>query len=136
VTSKNDVEIVREIYDAVARRDFESVLALYDPEVVWDFSRSPYSSVAGASVYHGLEGLRQWWRDWGEAWADYEDRLKDVFEAGKHVVCAIDTTGRGRASGAPVEMEQFGVWTLRDGKVTHVAWFASREDALRAAEQS
>jgi ketosteroid isomerase-like protein len=50
--SKENVEVVREIYDAVARRDTETVLALYDPEVEWDFSGSPYKNVTGRDRYH------------------------------------------------------------------------------------
>jgi hypothetical protein len=30
-------------------------------------------------------------------------------------------------------MHHAGVWTLRDGKITRVVWFATREEALEAA---
>ena len=43
--SQANVELVQEIYDAVARRDRETVLALYHPDVEWDFSRSPFKNV-------------------------------------------------------------------------------------------
>jgi ketosteroid isomerase-like protein len=34
--SQENVEVVRRVYDAVARRDSAAVLDLYDPEVVLD----------------------------------------------------------------------------------------------------
>jgi ketosteroid isomerase-like protein len=34
--SQENVEIVRRVYDAVARRDAETVLSLYDPDVELD----------------------------------------------------------------------------------------------------
>jgi hypothetical protein len=35
---------------------------------------------------------------------------------------------------SPVEVRRnAGVWTVRGGKVVRVAWFSSREEALRAA---
>jgi ketosteroid isomerase-like protein len=37
--SEENVEIVRRVFDAVARDDSASVLALFDPEVEWDNSR-------------------------------------------------------------------------------------------------
>ena len=49
--SEENVEIVRRAHDAVARRDTETVLALYDAEVEWDWTASPASSDrAGSSV--------------------------------------------------------------------------------------
>ena len=50
--SQENVELVRGIYDAVARRDSESVLALYDPEVEWDMSRGAWRELdeAGRSI--------------------------------------------------------------------------------------
>ena len=131
--SQENVEIVQAIYDAVARRDTETVLGLYDPEVEWDFSRSPFKNVTGSARYQGHDGLRQWWREWGEMWTEYEDRLDGLSEAGAHVISSIHSRGRGRASGADVEWAQYGVWTLRGGRVVRVEWFASRVEALEAA---
>lgn len=40
-------------------------------------------------------------------------------------------------SGAEVALTQMaGVWTIRDGKVVRVVWFASREEALEAVASS
>jgi ketosteroid isomerase-like protein len=39
--SQENVEIVRRMYEAEARRDYETVLALYDPAIEFDDSRSP-----------------------------------------------------------------------------------------------
>jgi ketosteroid isomerase-like protein len=37
--SQANVELVRRVYDAAARRDANAVLALYDPDVEWDWTR-------------------------------------------------------------------------------------------------
>jgi ketosteroid isomerase-like protein len=50
--SAENVEIVRRVYQAVARRDTASVLELYDPDVEWDASRgTPVGELTGHSVY-------------------------------------------------------------------------------------
>jgi ketosteroid isomerase-like protein len=66
--SREDVEIVRRVYEAVARRDTATVLALYDPDVEWDFTRGPLADVMGRGIYRGHDGLRSWFRAWYEAW--------------------------------------------------------------------
>lgn len=50
--SRETVEIVRRVLDAVDRRDTTAVQALYDPEIEMDFSRSPFADFTGQGRYH------------------------------------------------------------------------------------
>jgi uncharacterized protein len=131
--SQENVEIVRRVYEAAARHDTDTVLALYDPEVEWDLSRSLWGDLTGRTVYRGHEELRAFYREWYEAWGRYDEMVEDLIEAGEHVVVVAIGRGRGRASGAEVGWTQHGVWTIRDGKIIRVAWFGTRADALEAA---
>ena len=131
--SEENVEIVRRVYDAVARHDTATVIAAYDPEVEWDTSRSPWGSMMGGRLYRGHEGLRRFYREWYEAWGDYDEVLEELIDAGEQVIVAATGRGRGRASGAEVEWSQYGVWMIRDGKVIRVVWFPTRDEALKAA---
>jgi ketosteroid isomerase-like protein len=131
--SEENVEIVRRIYEAQDRRDAATVLALYDPEIEADYSRVAYGDPA-QEVCRGIDDLRALYRDWYEVWEDYRDELEELIDAGEQVVSVATGRGRGRASGAEVELKhQLGVWTLRDGKVVRVVWFPTRADALEAA---
>ena len=132
--SQENVEIVRRIYAAVSEGDAPTVLATYDPEVEWDFSRSPFATVFNRRIYRGHEGMRDLARErHREAWEDIADDLDELIDAGEHVICVVTSRGRGRLSGAEVGRKHAAVWTIRDGKVTRVVWFATREDALKAA---
>lgn len=133
--SAKNVEIVRQVYGAVARRDTGAVLALYDPDVEWDASRgTPLGQLTGHSVYRGHDGLRRWFRQWYEAWQSLEDRCQELIDAGEHVVSVSTVRARGRSSGLDVEFsDRFGVWTIRDGRITRVVWFPTRAEALEAA---
>jgi ketosteroid isomerase-like protein len=131
--SRENVEIVRRVYEGVARHDFAAVLALYDPDVEWDFSRSPVGGTLGRKVYRGHEGLRRWWGEWREAWEIYQDDYDELTDAGEHVISVTVSRGRGRASGAELGYRQYGVWTIHEGKVTRVVWLGTREEALEAA---
>jgi len=133
--SQENVEIVRRVYEAVARRDTATVLSLYDPNVEWDGARSRWAEVMpGMREFRGHEALRRFFREYYEMWETFEDDVQELIDAGDHVVCVVSSRGRGRASGLDVEWAgNAGVWTIRDGKVTRVVWFSTREEALAAA---
>ena len=133
--SEENVELVRRIYEAAARRDSAAVLAYYDPDVEWDSSGSPLSRlIGGRGTYHGHEGVRDWFREWHEAWESVEEDYKELIDAGDQVISIATARARGRASGVDVEMSDYAaLWTVRDGKVVRVVWFPTREQALEAA---
>ena len=130
--SRENVEIVRRVYDAVARRDAETVRALYDPEVEWDTSRLA-SEGMGTGLYRGLSGIRTFLRQWNEAWEDSSFDLEELIEAGEEVVSVVTRKGRGRASGIEVQAPGAVVWTIRGGKIVRVVLFPTRAEALKAA---
>jgi ketosteroid isomerase-like protein len=132
--SEENLEIVRRIWDADASRDAATILALYDPQVEWDMSQFPLGTLSRRAVYHGHEGLRDWFREWTEAWENIQQSPHELIDAGDHVVSVSTTRGRGRASGAEVVWERIAaVWTVRDGKVARVVWFQTRGEAFEAA---
>jgi ketosteroid isomerase-like protein len=132
--SEENVEIVRRLYDAVARRDAAEVLSLYDPEVEWDGSRHAWSSVMGETRFHGHEGIRKFSRLYYETWESLDDNLEELIDADHCVVSLSTIRARGRRSGIEVEWKnQAGVWTIRDGKIVRIVWFPTREEALEAA---
>jgi ketosteroid isomerase-like protein len=131
--SQENVDKVRHVYDAVSRGDHTAVLAAYDPQIEWDFSRSPFRRVMDRRVYKGSEGIRSLFRERYETWETVDDHLQEVIDAGEQVVSVIVSQGRGRASGADVKQTHHGVWTFRDGKIIRVAWLGTREEALEAA---
>ena len=128
------MEIVRRVFDAVAREDTATVFALYNPEVEVDASQSPYRDLGIGGVYRGHDGLRSFFREYQEPWENIKDDCEQLIDAGEHVVSVGNSRARGRASGAEVESRpQYGVWTIRKENVIRVAWFRTREEALKAA---
>jgi ketosteroid isomerase-like protein len=130
--SEENVEIVRRVYEAAARRDPATVLALYDPEVELDPSRLQAVGLFDR-VYCGDDGLRSFFREWHEAWQGIEYDYDELIDAGERVISVVTRHGRGRASGAEVDWPLALVWTIRKGKVIRVVWFPTRADALEAA---
>jgi ketosteroid isomerase-like protein len=132
--SQENLELVRALFDAAARRDTATVRALYDPEVEWDNTRGPMQGLVEGKVYRGYDGLRHWWREFREPWESVWDEVEDLIDAGDQVVSVHTSHARGRASGVVVDVEHFAtVWTFRQGKIARVALFATRAEALEAA---
>ena len=132
--SQENVEIVRRLYDAAARQDTSNVLNFYDPEIEWDISHAPARNLMGEPhVFNGHEGLRTFFRHWYEAWKHVEPDLEELIDEGEQVISVETTRGRGRTSGAVVELAHAAVWTFREGKIVKVVWFGSRSEALEAA---
>ena len=135
--SQENLEVVRRVFEAEARGDIETLLALYDPDIEWDNSRSPVGDFAGTvgRVFRGRDGVQRAFREWYEAWEKVDSEVEELIDAGgEHVVSVFTYRARGRTSGAEVEFAHMaGIWTIRNGKVARVAWLPTREDALEAA---
>jgi ketosteroid isomerase-like protein len=127
--SEENVEIVRHLFAAWNRGDYPSALALIDPEIEVE----PRFSGLNQGTYRGHAGLYKVLEDF---WNQFDDRRSEVEEcipAGDDVFASVLHHARGRGSGVDVEMRQYQVWTLRDGKVVRWRYFADREEALEAA---
>jgi uncharacterized protein len=128
--SVENVEIVRQVYEAAARRDAASIFALYDPDVELDATRM---GVGDLGVYRGHGGLRSLFGEFHEVWGEIEYDYEELIDAGEHVVAVVTRHARGRASGVDVEAPLALLWTVREGKVVQVVWFLTRSEALEAA---
>ena len=133
--SEGNLEIVRQVYEAAARRDAQTILTLYDPEVELDASALGVTGESG-DIFRGHEGLRSLFREWHEAWGEIEYDYEELIDAGEQVISVVTRHARGRASGVKVEQPFALLWTLRDGRVVRVVWFLNRNGALEAAAKT
>jgi ketosteroid isomerase-like protein len=126
--SRKNVEVVRAIYRAFARRDREALVADLDPSIQV-FARPFHPD---ASVYEGREGFMRFSEtDW-EAFEDVVYQPRDFLVNGPYVVVPIKQSGRGRSSALGIEEGIVNVWKLRRGKCVELRIFSTIEDALEA----
>ena len=128
--SEQNVEVVRQGWEAWFRGDFQGLFRHFDPEIVWDLSHFhdwPESS------YHQIEGVERFLTEWLEVWDQYEVRIDEVLGAPDgRVVTLLWQRGQGRDSGLPLDMEMAQVASFRDGKITRLAQYEDRNEALEA----
>jgi ketosteroid isomerase-like protein len=128
--SQENVEIVREGWEAWQRGDLPALFRQCDPDVVWDTS---HFHDWPESTYHGIQGVERFLREWLEVWDGLEIEVDDVRAASdERVVSLIVQRGTGRSSGLAMEMEMAHVATLRNGKITRFENYEDRAEALEA----
>src|SRR4051812_9974678 len=130
--SQENVEIVRGIYDAVARRDDVTPFEVYAEDIVGEIDQRA-AGLMPKQVYQGHEGVRQFWRDAVSIFGEIDFDVEELVDAGDQVVAVIRDRRVGRTSGVPVEATHLAVWTLADDKVIRLQTFDDRQQALEAA---
>jgi uncharacterized protein len=125
--SQENVEVVREAWEAAERHDNAAIFPLYDVDVEIQGLHG-----LGDRVYRGLDGVREFWRDWSASWSESGSEVEEWIDAGDNVIAVMHLWGRGRRSGAPVEAHQSHVWTVRGGKMLRLRVYDTRDEALKA----
>jgi ketosteroid isomerase-like protein len=129
------IELVKSLFEAFARRDVEAALALMDPGV----KLLPVTAqvTRGGRPYEGHAGVREYMEDVGRLWDELE-LVPAEFEA---VLGAVVVIGEVRARGPAGELRQPTVWTwrVRDDRIVagsvHSDLDAARE-ALGSGESA
>jgi ketosteroid isomerase-like protein len=128
--SHDNVEVVRVIYRAFARRDKDALMGAIDPSIRV-YARPSHPD---ASVYDGRDGfLRFAESDW-EAFDDVAYEPKDFLAEGPWVVVPIKQSGRGKGSAVGVEEGVVNAWKLQAGKCVELRIFSTLEEALEAVK--
>src|SRR3954452_9572172 len=123
--SQENVEVVRQAFEAFKRRDNEKALSFYDREV-------EIESFFHERTYRGLDGVRAFFRDWLGVLTSYRGEVDEWIDAGDQVIAVMHTWARGKMSGVNVERREAHLWTLRDGKLWRLRVFPTKDEALEA----
>jgi uncharacterized protein len=127
--SQENVEIVRGTFEAWNRGDYEAAGAAYDPEVEVEMR-------LGADLdgtYRGFDELARMLRGFWETFGEFRSEPTDFATSGDEVVATLNHRGRGETSGAEVQMTNWQVFTVRDGRIVRYRIYAKQAEALAAA---
>ena len=127
--SQENIEVVRRSFDAWNRGDLAAYLGCFDPEVEWTTT----GRYVEAGTYRGHEGLLRYLGGLTAEFDDVEIHPEELVQVGDRIVATVRITGRGRASGAPVELTLAGVCSFRDGTIVRIRNYADQAEALEAA---
>jgi ketosteroid isomerase-like protein len=127
--SRENVEIVRRMYDAFHRGDVEGALAHFDPDVLVDASKGR----PDVGIGRGREQVRRMVLSWVGTWDEWREEIKEMRDLGPQVLVLCVQHGRGKGSGVEVEAPYALLYDLHEGKITRMALYQEQADALEAA---
>jgi len=109
----SDIDVVREIYEAMAIRDVDRLLVLLDPQLVL----TQDSAIPWGGHYVGHEGFATFALTLTST-IDSAVSTDAMFEADGEVIQVGRTRGHVRETGVPFDVAEVHRWTIRDGRAT------------------
>jgi ketosteroid isomerase-like protein len=81
----------------------------------------------------GIDGVRAFFEKRPELFDPIRWEPREFIPAARHVVVRAHVVAYGASSGAPIEIDEAQLWTLRDGLVARLQAFPTLEEAYAAA---
>jgi ketosteroid isomerase-like protein len=130
--SAENVEAVRAAWDAWDADDLGAVAAHWDPDIEW---RAIQGAPDDAGPIQGAEALRTYYQDWIDTFDELDNEMVEMIDiGGDNVVTVQRGTGVAKGSRVPTEIVYAVVYTVRDGLIVSGREYATREQALEAAD--
>lgn len=125
------IDVMRTGHAAFSRGDLPAIARLMVDDVDWGTS----AAFPGLEpVYRGPDALERWVDAVRSAWEWFEVTIDEVIrDEGDALVIAERLRGRGRESGAEVDMRIFAVYWFDGDKLARRRVFDSRAEALEGA---
>jgi ketosteroid isomerase-like protein len=127
--SPEDLAAVKSAYEAFGRGDMDALEKLLHPDIEWRTPEVPF-----LGTYKGLEEFQRGMNEWTESFDDLTTEVEEMIDAGEHALVFHRMHGRGRDSGAEVDLAIWQVVSVRDGKLARMHDFMDRAEALAAAQ--
>jgi ketosteroid isomerase-like protein len=129
--SQENVEIVRQSFEAWNRGDFDVALDRFGHEEIELHIVGGFEDLIG-EAFVGRERIVGLWHELATT-LGVKFKVEEVLEAGDRVVVVLFQEALGAESGAPTTLRPGQVWSFRDGKVIRVDSYYTAEQALEAA---
>jgi ketosteroid isomerase-like protein len=127
--SRENVEIVRRVYESFQSGDLEGALAHFHPEVTVDVTDGRPDSEVG----HGHEDLvRIIVGEWIGAFDDWHEEVEAISDYGEQVYVVATQRGRGKETGLAVEARYAVVYRVEGRKISSMVLYADPAEALEA----
>lgn len=128
--SRESVENPKRAWEAVQRGDVAWLQEMSTPDLV--MVQPP--EVPDAKTYEGRDAVAEALKDWPAQWEEFGVDVIEIIDVSDDVLVSVTRhRGRGRRSGIEMDWTVFYVHHGRDGKLTRMEMFLSREQALEAA---
>ncbi|WP_232662807.1 nuclear transport factor 2 family protein [Pseudonocardia sp. TRM90224] len=110
--ARSDLDIVRDLYAAFARRDLDTIRAAIHPAFVMEQS----AALPWGGTRRGPDGFFAFL---GSLLTHLDPAVEteQLYDSGQHIVQIGHTRGTVHATGAPFHVREIHIWQLEDGKL-------------------
>jgi uncharacterized protein len=126
--SQENVEILRRVYDAASRGDWDAGLRDAHPDCEATFQAGPQ-----AGTHRGRDEIVAALSDVTAAFDAWIIEPLEFFESGDQTVVIARNRLRPKGTGGEFEYRNGHIWTIRDGTILSLVGYPNREGALEAA---
>jgi ketosteroid isomerase-like protein len=127
--SRENVELIRRVYAAVAGNDLETAYGCLHPEIEFH----TYANAPAAGVYRGRDAVRRYNEDLFAQFESVRLQVDEVAEAGDRVVVMSTQHAVPKGGRQEISVQLAEVWTIRDGLLAERRSYATRAEAVEAA---
>jgi ketosteroid isomerase-like protein len=131
--SQENIEAVRSLFAAFARRDLDAAASVLHREV--EIRPAIVGGPEGV-VYRGLRGNQQFWADIDAAWTEFRIEPQEFRDLGKLVLVLGRAVARAPGSGITLDEASAWIAEVREGQIVRFRSFTSQREALEAAGRS
>jgi ketosteroid isomerase-like protein len=127
--SQENVETVKRAYAALNSGDVPMLLGLCHPDIVFDNTNAAFD----AAVYHGHDGLVEFFSQGRDMWESQRFEPEEVIPIGDDQVLVAQRIVSVGRDGMQTIARNATLYTLSEGKATHIKSFQTKAEALEAA---
>jgi ketosteroid isomerase-like protein len=129
--SEENVNILRQGYDAFNRGNIDTVMGLMDPNIEWQ--EPDVEGLPQRGTHHGPDAVaNNVFGPVAENWDDFQVVPEEFLDADDRVIVLGHFQGRGKATGRTLDAPYAHVWTLRDGKAVHFRSYTDTANFLQS----
>ena len=126
--SQENVEIVRRVYDALNRGDWDAVFRDMHPDVEVTTQRGP-----AAGTHRGRQAVQGFIEDYNAAFESVVSEPEEFLENGDQVLALVNRRARPKGGSIDIEVRNGHLWTVRGGTILSMRSFPDPEEAIEAA---
>jgi ketosteroid isomerase-like protein len=126
--SRENLEALTRLHRARATGDWDTVLAMYSPDTIWDDRKLR----PDGAIHRGRDAMRAQMVRWFATWDRYSVTVEEELDAGDRVVTIGREQGIAKTSGVEIDHRFALVHAFEEGLIVETTVYGDPHEALEA----